>query len=414
MSAARNIAVSLLGAAAWVTAEWVRGKLLLGGFPWNFLGVTQWQSAPVIQIAAFTGVYGVSALMFIVNATFYFTLRRFYRQVVDKVPLRRLSWEFYIAMILLCGSMMRGIIAIRTGLAEPPGKTLSLALVQGNIPQSVKFDLDQKPMILDRYGSLTRAMLAAKPELIIWPETATPEPMRYDHDSFTLVTNLVVQGRTFLLTGTMDITPFSNPPQWYNGAFLVRPNATLQGPYRKIHLVPFGEYVPWRKVLPFMKWLTPIEDSFERGHDLTVFDINGVRCAAVICFEDTLASLCRDFAHCDIDFFVNLTNDAWFKESPAAEQHLASAVFRCVETRRPLVRCTNSGVSCIVDRFGFVRGRLKPFVEGSGTFTLDLPATREQTFYTKHGDVFVAGCAVLTVIAIGLAAFRRNRLESPA
>jgi len=413
LPAMRNILVSVTGAAAWVTLEWVRGRLLLGGFPWNFLGVSQWQSLPLIQLAATTGVYGISALIVLLNGTFYFTVRRFWDQAVRQVPMRRLSWEFYLAMILLCGVMMHGFAEIRRGATEPPAKSLQLLLVQGNIPQTLKFNPAEKPMILERYDSLTETNLPASLDLIIWPETATPEPLRYDPQSFALVTNLAARSGAPLLTGTMDVTPYSNPPEWFNAVILVKPDAKLAGIYRKIHLVPFGEYVPWRKVVPFMKWLTPIQDSFERGSELTVFDMAGARFGSVICFEDTLAPLCRDYAMLGVDFLVNLTNDAWFKTSPAAQQHLANALFRAIETRRPLVRCTNNGVSCVIDPYGFIRARLPAFAAATAVVTLDLPANRATTYYMQHGDVFVAGCACVVAVAIGLAAFRRYRLQSP-
>src|SRR5207247_5802053 len=124
--------------------------------------------------------------------------------------------------------------------------SLRLALIQGNIPQTLKFEPGQKPMILERYESLTRQAMALRPELIIWPETATPQPLRYDPDSWRLVTNLAAHADAFLLTGTIDVTPFSLPQEGFNGAFLVRPDGALAGVYRKVHLGPFGEYIPRR------------------------------------------------------------------------------------------------------------------------------------------------------------------------
>lgn len=410
-SAIRNLVAAVVASAGWVTLEWLRGKLLFGGFPWNFLGVSQHQAVPLIQFAALTGVYGVSALLCFVNVAFFFTLRRFARQMTRKEPARRLSVEFYLAMALVCVSFLHGMGEIRR--EEAPARTLRLALVQGNIPQTLKFEPQQKPMILQRYRSLTETVIAGKPDLILWPETATPEPLRYDIESFSLATNLAAAANAPLLTGTIDATPFSSPPEYFNAAILLEPDGALQRIYRKLHLVPFGEYVPLRKILPFMKRLTPIQESFQRGSEFTVFELAGLRFAVVICFEDTVPGLYRRFARRDVHFMVNLTNDAWFKESPAAEMHLANAIFRAVENRRPLVRATNNGITCIVDEFGFVRARLDPFVEGSLNSELPLPATRQTTFYTRHGDVFAGACAALTgLVAIGLAGFRRSPLNS--
>ena len=210
-------------------------------------------------------------------------------------------------------------------------------------------------MILERYQTLTETAVMTQVDMIIWPETATPEPLRYDPESFALVTNLAVKTQAYLLTGTIDVTPYSSPPEAFNGAILIRPDGSLGGIYHKIHLVPFGEYVPLRKIVPFFKWLTPITDSFERGEEFTLFHLKELRFGTVICFEDTVPEVYRCFIQRGADFMVNLTNDAWFKDSPAAEMHLANAVFRCAETHRPLVRCTNNGVTCVVDEFGFIK-----------------------------------------------------------
>jgi apolipoprotein N-acyltransferase len=412
--AGRNLLTAIAGSAGWVTLEWLRGQLLFGGFPWNFLGVSQHQLVPLIQFAEWTGVYGVSALICFVNFAFFFTTRRYVRQIRNKIPARRPSWEFYLAMLLICAGFVHGLRQIRQQQTRPGP---NIALIQGNIPQTLKFEPEQKPMILERYRRMTEIAIGGKPDLIIWPETTMPDPVRYDPESFALVTNLAAMADARLLTGSIDITPYSSPPEAFNAALLIEPDGRLQNIYRKIHLVPFGEYVPLRKVVPFMKWLTPIQESFERGRDFTVFELpvaGWTRFATVICFEDTVPELYRRFVRRDVDFMVNLTNDAWFKQSPAAELHLANAAFRAAETRRPLVRATNNGVTGVVDQFGYVRHRLPPFTEGSLNFQLDLPAAREITFYTRYGDVFVAGCAAVVAVAFGIAGLRRFRLKSPA
>jgi len=396
-SAWRNLLVAILSSAGWVTLEWIRGKFLFGGFGWNGLGVTQHEAVPLIQFACFTGVYGVSALVCFLNFAFFQTIRRFVRNIGAETPLHRLSWEFYIAMVLVCAAFLHGLGEIRTRRSLGPVKTLRLALIQGNIAQTLKFDPAEKPMILDRYGSLARKAIALQPELIIWPETATPEPLRFDPESFALVTNLAHEANAALLTGTIDVTPFASPAEAFNGAILVRPDGSLGGIYHKIHLVPFGEYVPLRKIVPFLKWVTPITDSFERGDAFTLFEVSGLRFGTVICFEDTVPEVYREFVRPGADFMVNLTNDAWFKTSPEAEIHLANAIFRCAETRRPLVRCTNSGVTCVVDQFGFVdpKTRLPAFTDGSLSCELAVPPPSAPTFYTQHGDVFAGACTVI-------------------
>ena len=412
-SAARNIGASLVATAGWVTLEWLRGKLLFGGFPWNFLGVSQWRGGPLIQFASVTGVYGVSVLVCFVNFALYFTIRRLIRQYRAGGAKRSLSWEFYLAMGLICLALLHGI---REMFAKEPrdSRTVRLALVQGDIPQTLKFETEQKPMILERYRTLTETAMAAHPELIIWPETATPDALRYDRDSFDLVTNLAVRSGAPLLTGTIDMTPNSSPVEAFNAAMLIGPDGALWGIYRKLHLVPFGEYVPLRKVFPFLKWLTPIGDSFERGREFTVFQAGDLRFGAVICFEDTVPDLFRRFVQRRADFMVNLTNDAWFKTSPAAEMHLANAVFRAVETRRPLVRATNNGITCVVNEFGGIspNARLAPFTQGLLVGELSVPRASRLTVYTEHGDWIVYLCAVVVGMA-AVGGWRKLTLVGP-
>jgi len=388
-----NLLFALLAATGWVTLEWMRGHFIFGGFPWNYLGASQYSVATLIQFTEYTGVHGVSAMVCAVNCLFFVTIRRFRDQVTRQVPLRRLSWEFYVAALLLCGTFMHGLRVIRD---TPRGEsTLRLGMVQANIPQTLKIDPNERPLILERYSKLTEAVIAGQPDLIIWPETATASAILHDKESIALINRILAASRVPLLTGSFDV----RGGDAYNAAFLIEPEKGVQAIYRKIHLVPFGEYVPLRKIFPFLKWLTPIGDSLERGNEFTTFEVAGRRFAPVICFEDTVPEVYREFVKRDVDFMVNLTNDAWFKESPAATMHLANAVFRAVETRRPLVRCTNHGITCVVDEFGLVPTRLEPFTEGSLNCELRLPASRVQTFYVRHGDVFVAGCVVLSGVA---------------
>lgn len=415
-SVVRNLGAAFMGTACWATLEWVRGWFLLGGFPWNFLGVSQWQASPLIQFANVTGVYGVSALLCFVNHAFYFTIRRLVRQMRRTTVARRLHWEFYVAMLLVCLALWHGIREIRSGSGLPP-RTLRLGLVQPDIPQSLKFDPNERNMILRRHRELTEALLADHPELIIWPETAIPWAVQYDPESVALVTNILARSKAHLLTGFFD----NRRPKMFNAAVLFTPQPAVSAIYRKIHLVPFGEYIPLRRLWsPLLRKVGPkdfdVDDFFDLspGQDYTVFDARGFRFGAVICYEDTVPQLYRQFVQRDVDFMVNLTNDAWFKTSPELETHLANAVFRAIENRRPLVRTTNNGVTCVVSEHGFIAARCEPFRENSLSVELRLPADRAQTFYTRHGDLFVCACGVIAAVAIGLAAFRRNRLQSPA
>lgn len=412
----RNLGAAVIGTTSWVTLEWVRGCFLMGGFPWNFLGVSQWQAGPLIQFASVTGVYGVSALLCFVNHGFYFTIRRIVRQMGQRNMVRRLHWEFYVAMMLVCLALWHGIKEIRSGAGQSP-RTLRLGLVQPDIPQSLKFDPNERELILSRHRQLTEALLADHPDLIVWPETAIPWAVQYDPGSAALVTNLLARSKAHLLTGYFD----NRQRQMFNAAVLFTPKPVISGIYRKMHLVPFGEYVPLRRAwAPLLRKIGPkdydVDDFFDlsAGEEYTIFEAVGARFGTVICYEDTVPSLYRRFVQRDVDFMINLTNDAWFKTSPELETHLANAVFRAVENRRPLVRATNNGVTCVINEHGFITARCAPFKPATLSVDLPLPANRAQTFYTRHGDVFVALCAALSAIAIGLAAFRCRQVDSRA
>jgi apolipoprotein N-acyltransferase len=412
----RNLAAALVGSACWTTLEWVRGWFLMGGFPWNFLGVSQWQAGPLIQFASLTGVYGVSALLCFVNYAFFFTIRRFVRHIGDPALMRRLSWEFCLAMLLVGLAFMHGIAEIRAGQQQKT-RVLRLGLAQPDIPQSLKFEPGEKRLILSRLADLTDVLLAKRPDLVIWPETAMPWAIQYDSESVTLVTNILAKSQALLLTGFFD----DRGPKSYNAAVLFTPQPRVSAIYRKIHLVPFGEYVPLRSMwAPLLKRVGPRDYNVDKFFDLssgdetTIFQVLGFRFGTIICFEDTLPGLYREFVQHDVDFMVNLTNDAWFKTSPELEMHLANAVFRAVENRRPLVRATNNGITCVVGEHGFIRSRCPPFVQGSLSCELSVPTERSTTFYTRHGDVFAVGCIAISALGIGLAAFRGNRLQSGA
>jgi len=404
----RNLWVTTVGAATWVTLEWVRGKIIFGGFGWNGLGVSQYQTLPLLQMASVTGVHGLSAVVCFVNFAIYFTFRRFLRLRNDEEPTRRLSWELYVAVALVCVVFVRGLRVMQQDDGAAQG--LRVALAQGNIPQQVKFDPSEKPMIVQRYRSLTEKAALLNPDLIIWPETSTPGALRYDWESYRLASNMAALARAPLLVGTMDVSGVD----WFNAAALIGPDGRISGFYHKIHLVAFGEYVPLRKILPVMKWLTPIDGSFERGDTFSIFSLGAARFGVVICFEDTLPDLYRQFIRRGADFMVNLTNDAWFKGSPAAEMHLANAVFRAVESRRPLVRCTNNGVTCVVNEFGQIKSdrRLPPHQEGLLVCSVPLTTSRGQTFYVRHGDWFVAVCALLSAVVWGMQAWSYRRRKA--
>ncbi|MCC7517659.1 MAG: apolipoprotein N-acyltransferase [Verrucomicrobiae bacterium] len=395
-----HLLLAALGAAAWVALEALRGRLL-GGFPWNTLAVSQVKNLALIQIAAWTGASGISWLVAFFNLALGFTWRRLR---AERFSMRSWRYEFSVALALVAACLMVGMRSLMEAARSPAGanRTLRLALVQPNIPQEVKFEAmsqERQKTILRR---LTLAAVSVKPDAVLWPETALTDGPTYDARTRRWLMDVAREAGTPILFGAVDAesAPDDRAPRYFNAAMLVSPRGVISAPYRKLHLLPFGEYIPFERTLPFMKHLTPIPGSFYEGRDEVLFDLNGVKLGPLICFEDTVAEMSRDLVRAGAEVLVNLTNDAWFKHSPGAAMHLRNATLRAVETRRPLVRCTNSGVTAVVSPWGQEIARATPFEEGFLTVTI---AVHEPiTFFVRHGDLVATACALAALLGLVL------------
>lgn len=400
-----HVLVSLFGSSAWVTLEWCRGRLL-GGFPWNQAGVSQYQNLLLIQIAEWTGALGISFVVIFVNIAFWLTARRLWR---ERFSPRSWRYEFTISILLVAICLcigMRTLFKFR-----PCPSNIKIALVQPNIAQEIKYDAVSREDQLSILHNLTLLAAATKPDLILWPESALVDGPTYDVFTRTWLTDLSLKTKIPLLIGTLDRSQLSSASagylgrwdiEYYNSAILVQPGGILSDSYHKMHLVPFGEYVPFEKIMPWLRQLTPIPGSFAPGNRPVLLNFHGLRIGPAICFEDTFPDISRRFALQDADFLVNLTNDGWFKTSPGAAMHAANAVFRAVETRRPLVRCTNTGLSMIVDATGQITMKMNPFLQTVRTHSLSIRRGAPQTFYTRYGDWFPLLCALLTFAGLAL------------
>jgi len=397
-----NIRLALSGAAVWVTGEWIQSKLI-GGFPWNLIGSALHEELSFIQVADLFGVYGVSFLVMVMNITFVLTFQRFNREIGSRKI--RPHFDFTFAVLLFCLSFSYGIRRLLN--REPVEHTIRIATIQPNISQNLKWSEESAQDIFKIYSGLTEAAMYTKPDLIVWPETATP--YAYLDIRTTDVLNNLRKHEVPMLVGTFDV----EDDVWYNAAaFLPSSNAPAEF-YRKIKLVPFGEYVPLGKYFPYLRSLIPFTTEMVPGIAQPVFTLNDskVTFATLICFEDAFATLSRRAALGKARFLINLTNDAWYEKSSGARQHAANAVFRCVETRRPMVRCTNTGFTCWIDERGAVRETFQPFIRGFPVpFKVELRRITSETFYTRHGDVFVLFCVILFIFDSGIRYGTRNKL----
>jgi len=410
-----NLRLALLLAAAWTTLEWLRGWVF-SGFGWNGLGVALHDNWPLIQIAELTGVAGLSFLIAFVNVIILTTA---YRLVVEaRTRVMRPHFDFTFTMAAIVGVLVFGFRATQV---SPAAKTLRVTAVQSNVPQNQKFDPQFTRRIFDQFRRLSEIALRSNPppELLVWPESSMPGPVLEDQESYKFVTDLAADADADFLLGTID----EDGGDVYNAAILLSEGGERVQMYRKVHLVPFGEFVPGRHTVPLLARIVgdQVPGDFKAGKEYTVFTLtNGdVQVAPLICFEDTIGELARQFVvptetSPGANLLVDVTNDGWFQHSAGSHQHLANAIFRCIETRRPMLRAANTGVTCFINQFGRVTQELRDeigstFTEGVLSGDIKVPSEHELTFYARHGELFAKACAVITLIAIVLTSLTRWR-----
>lgn len=379
-----NVRLMFSVTMVWVAAEYLR-SILFTGFPWNPLGVSQYDSPALIQIAEWGGVYIVSAIIVWMNTALFITLSQYIRGI--RTNNYRPHGELMLGLLPIALSFAYGL---NTLLNPPiPEQTVQVVLVQPNIPQSEKWDREKDRQIRHTLEVLSKTSARIDDiDLIIWPETALPDFIRrpLSTESRDLVAGVAAHGIP-LLAGTMDYTRTASGTVYHNSAILFGTNGLEIAKYDKQHLVPFGEYVPFPAL---MKKFTPIEVDFAGGTESTLMTLPGKASFSVlICFEDTVAPLSVKAVRNGARWLVNQTNDAWFDPGSQSEQHLAHAVFRCIENRVPMARCCNTGITCTIDAFGAVTRNLEARTSG---FTAGVihprPAGLGQTFYTRHSDAF--------------------------
>ena len=418
LGSGRNLLVALLAAAAWVAVEWLRGTLF-SGFGWNSLGVSLRNSIPLIQITSVTGTPGLTFLAALGGATLAITAKRLSREISTGRP--RPHFDFFAAIFLVVLAFSYGVQKIT---APPvPSVKLKVAGLQGNIPVYDYWDKKCEGPIMERYVGMTRTALAGDPDLVIWPEAAVPRPLLLDEIIFGQVKELAAKTRADFLIGSVHYE--QEPRGDYNSAILLTDHAAAAQLYHKVHLVPFGEYVPFRHTFPPLGWLVgnrvPYDFDPGKGPSLLTLSQHGpthdkVKLGPLLCFEDTLGDQTRCAAAMGAQLLVTLTNDGWFEHSVATRQHLANSQMRSVENGIPLLRVADTGITCAVDRLGRVKEILRSpkgntFIQGILQTEIAVPAHPAPTFYARHGDLFAHGCLAITaaMAAAGILTLRRSK-----
>jgi apolipoprotein N-acyltransferase len=405
----RNYPALLVFPAVWMVFECIV-TYIMTGFPWLLLGYTWRPWLTIIQVSDIAGVYAVSFCVISANTAVAESIIEYTGGTGWRKNIRPLTWAA--GIIAVC--CLYGTIRIRMLQHAEPQKTVSVACIQANIPSLVKHDHSKNEDTLRKYGSLSEAAVQSNIHLVIWPETAIPGYYYQGLVSFKMVTNILRNIDTPLMTGMprYEVDPGTRKRRFYNSAVIFNPSGIAFSTYDKIHLVMFGEYVPFEQFLPFLKLVTPISGSFTSGRvpQLLVLTSNGITCrfGPLICFEDVFGYLSRRMAREGADILVNLTNDGWFRSSPGPYQHAELSAFRAVETRRPLIRATNSGITTVIDQLGNTTAELRKgnkLTEIHGILYADVPVENGGiTLYARFGDWFLGLWILVTagMVVIGI------------
>lgn len=410
----QRVLVMLGLAGLWVFIEWTR-TWLFGGFPWLPLAASQWQRSILLQISSITGAYGVSFVLITFNLGLSAYAHRLLRQAHR--GLKKRSPEFMVALLVL---MFPSFLMLGDTFRQQRTEFARFALVQPYVPQTLKWDPAMGKDIADTIENLTFEAARDWPDAIFWPEAVTPWAVRGDQYTRDFVASLSARAKVPLVLGSVAIEHLNEPNEaWYNGVFVVTPEGGVQDAYyAKRHLVPFGEYVPFRPVLGWIEKFVPVGGDFLAGTDprplLLPLRRGPVVIGPLICYEDVFPQLARASVRTGAEILTVHTNNGWFGEGGAAYQHAAHSVLRAIETRRPVVRVGNGGWSGWIDEFGNVRDVMTDEADSiyfRGVKTVEVSRDRRwigrESFYVQHGDWFVLLCGGLMLAAGGMLRFTK-------
>ena len=400
----------------WVATELGRTHILTG-FPWVLLGYSQATDLPIAQLASLFGVYGVSMLVASVSAALaVWAVSNARPRAVPPLRSWRVGTDRYTPLVMVLavvtGVAVWGSHRAAVGEWTHAGEPIRVGLIQGNIDQNEKIEAGRAGAIFQEYMRMTRQAIREGAEFVLWPESSTPFRFEDDLPAAAQIRVLAQQARVTLLFGSDQFVRGAPGAEtrFYNAAFLVRPDGTTGGVYRKMHLVPFGEYVPVKKLLFFAAPLVQAVSDFSAGDEAALLPVGNHLVSTAICYEVVYPDLVRRFVAGGSEMLTTITNDAWFGPTSAPYQHFEQASMRAIEEGRYLVRSANTGISGIVDPYGRVLARSAIFepavVVGEARFL------RTSTFYARHGDV-LPYASVLATAALLLWARRRAHTARP-
>ena len=411
----KEIAYCAVLAAWWCVTEWIRSWIFTG-LPWNLVGSSQVSLLPLIQICRYTGVYGVSFLVLMVNLSLAFFLKQLcYAKNMKEGAVHAYSLLFSLALIYMC-VMFCGVKCLRRYQRSAPESIGRIGVVQPNLSQRRSGGESPTLEAIDVCVSLSEKILRENtgekaPQILVWPETAVPVPYNSVYDLSRIFRQkagmLTLRSSLPLLTGSIFLERSPKDPREvdvYNSALLLKSGGRVSARYDKVHIVPFGEYVPFGDTFPILNQWVGMGRNLSRGKEFRPMEIlPGLFAGINICYEDIFPYISRAHAKRGANALLVITNDAWYPTSNEPVQHFANSIFRAVETGLPMIRIGNCNYSAVIAPTGKVLSSVFRKKDSSawdpgrferGGEVLDLPYEKNPplTFYTRYGDLFVGGC----------------------
>lgn len=381
----RGFPLFLAAPVIWTILEYAKSHLLTG-FPWANLGYSQYLQQSIIQISDITGVYGITFLIVMTNVFLYqwFASGSLYR--MPRIQAAVLLLLFVV--VIFYGQYRVGSIRATLENAE----SLEVALIQGNIDQNIKWDTAYQRKTLEIYESLSREAGISAGGILVWPETAAPFYFQNDTPLRTGIIATVKLTGASLLFGSPSYIDEHGKRAYLNSAYLLEPDGVVSGQYDKVHLVPYGEYVPLRRLFPFIGKLVEGVGDFREGSGYYPMTRAGHRLGVLICYEGIFPKGARLYKQRGAELLINITNDAWFGRTSAPYQHLSMTVFRAVENRLFLIRAANTGISAIIDPAGAILAKTGLFART--TLKGQVKLIDVSTCYAAYSDIFVYLCGM--------------------
>lgn len=379
-----HLSLYLTAPVLWVCFEYLK-SVVLTGFPWENLGYAQYRNIYFIQFADVFGVFGLSFLIVLVNVAVFRLLTEWTRKAYAAAGV-----VFLVIAVVHVYGVWR-ITQVEECMRN--AEKMDVSLIQGNIDQSIKWSPEFQQETLHRYERLSQKNAPPEGGLIVWPETALPFEFREQNDPPYQIVQLVNQTKSWLLLGSVRRIGGPRTGSYFNSAYLLSPEGEIKGRYDKVHLVPYGEYVPFRGLVPFVQGFTKEIGDFTAGNGFFPLGMHQKKIGVLICYEAILGQAARAYKRRDADLLVTISNDAWFGKTSAPYQHFSMMVLRAVETRLYLIRAANTGISGIVDAAGRILNATAIFKEDA--LNGEIRFIRMTTFYAKHGDVLVVVCFLM-------------------